>query len=62
MMRDWSLSVREHEIGWSVYVADPFLHHWDKSRRKAAFVRDVRVGEEGNVGDGIIADEETVLR
>jgi len=31
-------------------------------QREPAFVGHVGVGEEGNVGDGVVADEEVVLR
>ena len=54
-------SAHRNEPGLRLHPFDPTPNLRKIVQRKAAFVGDVRVGEEGDVGDGIIADKEIIL-
>jgi hypothetical protein len=44
-----------------LYALDPGANFWKIGERKAAFVRNVCVRKEGDVGDGVAADKEIIF-
>ena len=54
-------SAHRNEPGLRFYPFDPTPNLGKIVQRKAAFVGDVRVGEECDVGDGVLADEKIML-
>src|SRR5262245_40265005 len=44
-----------------LYPFDPITDLWKIVQGETAFIRDMRVGEERDVGDGIVTDEEIIF-
>ena len=57
-----ALSHQWDKTGLRFHSLDPRTDFRKVVEREAAFVRDVRVGEDGDVGDGVVGNEEIVFR
>ncbi len=65
-MSDWiaaDLTLGGHRQKFKLlcYSSYPSANLWKITQWKAAFIRDMSIGEQRDVGDGIVADEEVVL-
>ena len=51
-----------HESSLRLHPFDPSPNLWKIIQRKAAFVGNMCISEEGDVGDAVIADKKLILR
>src|ERR1041384_874976 len=63
MVRKRTLRVLQHRYeSWlRFHTFNPRSDLWKNTQRKPTLMRNMRVGEEGDVGDAVIADEKIIL-
>ena len=64
MVRKRTLRVLQHRYeSWLCFhTFNPRSDLWKNTQRKPTLMRNMRVGEEGDVGDAVIVDEKIFLR